>query len=163
MARKTTKTPSPISDPVPQDTKTDAATAKAEAMLNGGGESAAPSSRSSTDRVRAYRERKKQKESGEAEITEAEVAAAAGTWGLIWEFAVVPLANGRLRPLNEDQAERLGRVSVPLVRKYAPLLGDWQAEVTAVAVLGVVIKETWIAKPKPTESETLIADDEPNA
>jgi hypothetical protein len=127
-------------------------------MLNGGGESAAPSRSSSTDRVRAYRERKKQKETAEAEITDAEVSAAAGMWGLVWDMAIVPLAGGRLRPLNEDQAERLGRVSVPLIRKYAPLLGDWQAEITAAAVLGVVIRESWIAKPK--ETETLVADEE---
>jgi hypothetical protein len=110
--------------------------------LLGGGDSAAPNARpaTSTERVREYRKRKKEEGAKPEPISEAEVQNAASMAATIWDIAVVPLAGGRLRRLDNEQAERLGRVTAPLVRKYLPLLGNWQEEVLAVFVGAEVLR-----------------------
>jgi hypothetical protein len=162
MARKkeTTTIPSP-SDAKPVS---DPASEVASALL-GGGDSAAPNARpaTSTERVREYRKRKKEEGAKPEPISEAEVQNAASMAATIWDIAVVPLAGGRLRRLDNEQAERLGRVTAPLVRKYLPLLGNWQEEVLAAMVVGAIVRECYVPpkpKPKPKQAEPELQSDE---
>jgi hypothetical protein len=151
----TTATTTSDSDPKPvveSAPATDLAAERAEAMRNEERPSGRSSS-SSTERVRQFRERKKAAAEAPPPISDAEIADAAGACATIWSLAVVPLARGRIKELNEDQASRLGRVTAPLVRKYIPLFGDFKEEALAALVLGVIIRETYVAPAKVVVEE----------
>lgn len=115
----------------------------------------------STDRVRRYRERKKAQETTAepSETTDAEVAECGAVFALIYDLALVPVTGGRLGPLETEQSERAGRVLAPLVRKYAPLLGDYGQEIAAVLVLGSIFRSNWREPPSP-ELEVVHAETE---
>lgn len=117
---------------------------------------------SSTERVRAYRKRQKGESAKAAPepLTEGDFADAAGLCETIWELAVVPFSGGRIRNVTGDQAERLGKVTAPLIAKYVPLLGDWQAEFRAAMVFGVIIRECYVA-PEPNPKRTEVSEAEP--
>lgn len=99
----------------------------------------------STERVRKHREKKRseQEQAQDAEALEREAAECGAVFAVIYDLALVPMVKGRLGPLDAEQATRAGRALVPLVRKYAPLLGEYQAEVTAVLVLGSIFRSNW--------------------
>lgn len=111
----------------------------------------------STERVRRYRERKRaQTETAETpstEATDAEVYESGAVFALIYDLALVPVTGGRLGPLQADQTERAGRVLAPLVKKYAPLLGEYSTEIAAVLVLGSIFRSNWREPPTPVEVE----------
>jgi hypothetical protein len=57
----------------------------------------------------------------------------------IWSL-VGPIA--RLRPLDEQETEKLGRALDPLMWKYLPVLGDWQIEFNAAIVILALVQAT---------------------
>lgn len=100
---------------------------------------------SSTARVRRYREKKKNAKSAPdpvdaGEITEAEKREAAGVFALLYDTALVPISKGRLSPLQPEQEERAGEALAPLIRKYAPFLGEWRHEITAGIVIFSIVR-----------------------
>lgn len=122
--------------------------------LKGGGEGS-PSASSSTERVRRFREKKRATESASApkEITPAEEKEAGALFETVWSMVVVPLANGRLIPMNPDQTERAGRVFAPVIQKYAPLLGEWRVEAMALLCVGMIVRECYVPEAKTGEAE----------
>lgn len=109
----------------------------------------------STERVRRYRERKKAQEAPEpTETTDVEVAECASVFHLIYDVALVPVTGNRLAPLEPEQSERAGRVLAPLVKKYAPLLGEYSQEIAAALVLGSIFRSNWREPPTEVALET---------
>ena len=99
----------------------------------------------STERVRKHRARKAAEADSarDAEDLEREGVECGAVFAVVYDLALVPIAAGRLGPLNGEQANRAGRALVPLVRKYAPMLGDWQAEIAATLILASIFRENW--------------------
>jgi hypothetical protein len=110
---------------------------------------------SNAERQKAYRERHKKggSKSAEAvqviEVDDGDIQVAAEVGGVLWDI-VGPFA--RLRSLDESQRLRLGRALAPLIKKYLPLLADWQYEAAALLCVMALARETRIPKePKPGE------------
>lgn len=97
---------------------------------------------SSTERVRRHRERKRQE--AVTDFTDEDAAQTGTAIQVAWSLAVVPFTGGRIRDLREPEVEQLGRAFAPLVKKYLPMLADWQYEITAGVVLLHVIKECYV-------------------
>lgn len=110
----------------------------------------------STERVRRYRERKKAQETSETpETTESDVVECAAVFSLIYDLALVPVTGNRLSALSPEQSERAGRVLAPLVKKYAPMLGEFQTEIAAALVIGSILRSNWREPPVEVEHETV--------
>ena len=111
------------------------------------------------ERVRRFRQREKDKEAA-AEAKPSLVATpedereTAIMFDFLWGLAVVPAAKGRLRMLNEAQALRGGKVLAPLVKKYLPMIADWQLEVSALLFVASVVKECHVEVPKDENAGT---------
>jgi hypothetical protein len=151
--REPVKSPDAAIDP-PPDPEGVAAELLGEPAPNGDGDGAP---KSAAERMRAYRRRKK----GEPEAEPVQVPAlnpneSAALIAVLWATAVVPLAGKhrdgtpRLNDLDEAQAMRMGEVYAPLLTKWAPILGAWQLEVTALIVTVTVIRECANARPAST-------------
>ncbi len=116
--------------------------------------------KSAAERMRDYRRRKKGEPVAAApEVPQLNAQESAGLLAVLWATAVVPLAGKwrdgtpRMNPLTDAQAERMGEVYAPLIAKYAPILGAWQLEVTALIVTVTVIRECANARPVSTMPE----------
>jgi hypothetical protein len=98
------------------------------------------------ERVRRFRERQKA-EAVETDkraawiATPEDVRETAVMFDFLWTLAVVPAGKGRIRPLREPEAMRAGSVFAPLVKKYLPMVADWQLEVSAALFLVALVKE----------------------
>lgn len=102
--------------------------------------------KSSTQRVREYRARKKAAAEAPEEqitVTPGDVAVAGAVGDALWSIAG-PMF--RLRPLDDAQRERLGEALAPLVVKYMPLLGKWQYEAAALLCIMSLAKECYVPK-----------------
>lgn len=131
----------------PEKLKTDPAAA-AERVL-GGGDAAAPAPKTSTERVRAYRARKKGEKTEEPQVIDVgpgDVEMAAQLGGVVWDI-VAPFV--RLKPLDDSQRTRLGTALAPLIIKYMPLLGDWQYEAAAVLCVLALVQENRMPRELP--------------
>jgi len=84
------------------------------------------------------------------EVTEADIQSAIPLARTVWDL-VGPMF--RLKPLDDDQAARLGVALAPLVKKYLPLLADWQHEVNFAIVVFALARENAVPKVKPKEVE----------
>jgi hypothetical protein len=110
--------------------------------------------KSNAERQRDFRARKK----GAAEksaplvivVDEGDVAVAAEIGGVLWDM-IGPFA--RCRPLDEPQKLRLGRALAPLIKKYLPLLADWQYEGAALLCVMALARETHIPKEVSPEED----------
>jgi hypothetical protein len=71
--------------------------------------------------------------------TPEEVAGAALLGGTVWALAG-PMFG--LRELTAPEAQQLGAALAPVVRKYLPLLGEWQAEVNLILVVAGLYSAT---------------------
>jgi len=103
--------------------------------------------KSSTERVREYRARKKaaatEPTDGTITVTPGDVAVAGALGDALWSIAG-PMF--RLRPLDDSQRERLGEALAPLVVKYMPLLGKWQYEAAALLCIMSLAKECYVPR-----------------
>lgn len=78
-------------------------------------------------------------------ITEEEIKAMAILGNTVW--VLIGKATG-LKPLEPEEQHTLGSVMVPVFRKYASILGGWEAEVAFVIVLGGLVA-THLPDPPP--------------
>lgn len=113
-----------------------------------------PAPSSAAERMRRHRAKKKaEAEKGDAAtveplvVTPGDVGVATTIGDVLWGIAGPQF---RLRPLNDEQRERLGMALAPLVAKYAPLMGRWQYECMALLTIMALARECHIPK---TESE----------
>lgn len=105
-----------------------------------------PGPMSSAERTAKYREGKKATPKAEVldlTVTDGDVEAAAAIGDVLWDM-VGPVA--RCGPLNGEQKTRLGKALAPLIKKYMPLLGDWQHECAAVLCIMALARETHVPK-----------------
>jgi hypothetical protein len=115
-------------------------------------EDAAPVPRSSAERQKAYRERKKAKESeadAPIEVGAGDVMLATRVGDTLWRIAG-PMF--RLRPLNEAERQELGEALAPLVVKYMPLLGRWQYEAGAIICVMGLAQACYVPKGADTDA-----------
>lgn len=56
--------------------------------------------------------------------------------GALWNVAG-PMV--KLSKLDEEEQFTIGRAAVPVMRKYLPMLGDWQAEITLLVVTATLV------------------------
>lgn len=67
-----------------------------------------------------------------------------GNWlGVAWNLAAPAL---KVDPLDKGDQQRLGEAAAPVLRKYAPLVGDWALEINLVMVIGALYmakRESW--------------------
>lgn len=153
--RKRTTVPPPSSEETPR-TDPEGVAADLLGENGSGGGASAPSPVSSTERVRRYRARMREKEEPPTdpniiEVTDAEVREAAELTVVTWQLFVIPLTREKeeprrhtMRELDDEQAEKMGRVVAPLIKRYAPLLGRWRYEFMAVVALVSVIRASYI-------------------
>lgn len=86
------------------------------------------------------------------EVDEGDIAAASAIGQTVWDIAG-PMF--RMRPLTEDQAGRLGKALAPIVKKYLPLLADWQHEVNLALVVFALARECALPKADPSEAQVI--------
>lgn len=146
----------PAPDPVTPAVGESSASETAARLVN---ERREGSPKSSTERVRAHRARQRGERTqasappadAPAPITDEEREAAGMAFAFIWDLAVVPLAKGNLRSVDEKQALRAGKCLAPLVQKYAPFVAAWQLEISAVGVIAAIARECKQEPPKPAD------------
>lgn len=80
-------------------------------------------------------------------ITEAEIEAMSGLFGTLWTLALVKGMN--FEELDPNERRALGNAAVPVFRKYAGLLGGFEAEFTLIIVVGGLV----VAKMPRSEEE----------
>lgn len=141
MARKTSAQ-KPVGD-APVTVGSDPEGAAARIMSDGEGAGAEGSPRSSsTERVRRHREKKKAQDEPEStviEVDEGDIAEAKTLGITVWELAMVPAL--KMKPLTDEQGERLGKSLAPVLKKYLPMLGGWVYEASLLLTLTSLVVE----------------------
>jgi hypothetical protein len=116
-------------------------------------EAEAKAPKTAAERQREWRERKAAKAANAApvsiETTEADAEAAGELGAVLWDV-VGPMMG--CASLDDSQKKRLGTALAPLIKKYMPLLGEWQYEAAAVLCILALARETHVP-PKVREVE----------
>ena len=84
--------------------------------------------------------------------TDVEVKAATLLGATIWKFAGKMLGYRELDPVSE--APELGAALAPLVKKYLPLLAEWQYEINAAMVIFALAEQTKIRREVAAKSNS---------
>lgn len=136
------------SDTIPPDPE-----GKAEGLLE-----APPTARRGRGRPKGGGKAKSQataEESAPADLgppTEAEIASMSVLLGVLWGLLAVRA--GGLTDLDDAERRQLGTAAVPVFRKYANMLGGFEAEFGFVIVVGgLVMTHTPPSKPKSSAFE----------
>jgi hypothetical protein len=145
--KKSRGRPAKKSAPAPEKPSVAAAVERMESKDKPAGE-AAP--KSAAERQREYRERKRDAARPPDVAVEWDAAGAGELGSVVWDI-VGPYAH--VRPLDEEQKARLGRALVPLVTKYAPLIGPWQVEIAALLCIMALGRECYVPPLKSGEPD----------
>lgn len=138
--------------PAASEPQTDVAGAAARVLGEG---DAAPGPMTPAQRQKKWRDAKKAAEAKPetpvvVEVEPGDIEMAAGLGATVWDI-IAPIV--RVKPLDEAQTERLGRALAPLMRKYMPLLADWQYEAAAVLCIFALARECRYTKEELAEME----------
>lgn len=80
-----------------------------------------------------------------APITAEEITAVGGFTGMLWKLSP-------LKPLELEEQDALARATIPVLRKYLPKLGGFEAEaMLALTLVGLIASHLPPPKPKPVE------------
>lgn len=83
-----------------------------------------------------------------APISAEEITAVGGFMGMLWKLSP-------LKPLEQEEQDALARATIPILRKYLPKLGGFEAEaMLALTLVGLVASHLPPPKPKPIEVVT---------
>lgn len=139
-----------IEDSIPPDPEGKAATLLAEGP-------AAP--RRGRGRPKGSGKRATQAPPPEVELgppTEAEIQAMTVLGMVVWSLVAVRI--GGLSELEDEERRQLGMAMVPVFRKYASILGGYEAEFGLLVVAGGLVLAHW---PKPPSQAEVVEEEQP--